>query len=154
MSTIIKRTDSDDLDFRALTQELDITLCEIYGTNQADYEEYNRIEGLPTVTVAYLNDIAVGCACFKITDDSTIEIKRMFVKPEVRGKGIARDLLSELEKWAVELGYTHSILETGKKQPEAIALYQKAGYHIVANYGQYEDKELSVCMNKTLVSTN
>lgn len=149
----IKRTNSENPDFIALTQKLDIVLCEIYGTNQADYEEYNKIVDLSTVILAYIDEVPTACACFKITDEDTVEIKRMFVLPEYRGKGIARLLLAELEKWAAELDYKTSILETGKLQPEAISLYQKAGYQIVPNYGQYEDKELSVCMTKSLIRT-
>lgn len=74
----------------------------------------------------------------------------MFVLPEHRGKGIAFQILQELEKWAEELKYSESILETGKKQPEAIALYQKSGYEIITNYGQYENILNSVCMSKSI----
>ena len=74
----------------------------------------------------------------------------MFVLPEYRGRGIASAVLSELEAWARELGYTRCILETGKKQPEAIRLYQKSGYTIIPNYGPYEQVENSVCMEKAL----
>jgi GNAT superfamily N-acetyltransferase len=74
----------------------------------------------------------------------------MYVLPEQRGKGIAHQILNELEKWAKELGYADCILETGKKQIEAIGLYQKAGYLIIRNYGQYQGVEYSVCMQKSI----
>jgi GNAT superfamily N-acetyltransferase len=74
----------------------------------------------------------------------------MFVKEDRRGKGIAPTILNELEKWATELGYAACILETGKKQPEAIALYKKGGYQIIPNYGQYHGVDNSVCMRKQL----
>jgi len=79
------------------------------------------------------------------------EIKRMFVRPERRGRGIARSILSELETWAGELGFLECILETGLKQPEAIELYRKSGYETIPNYGQYEGVENSVCMRKSIL---
>lgn len=72
----------------------------------------------------------------------------MFVKPECRGQGIAQAVLAELESWAGELGFKECVLETGKKQPEAIRLYQKSGYELIPNYGQYAGIENSVCMKK------
>lgn len=149
MLTIL-RTNSDNADFQALTQELDVTLCEIYGTKQEDFEEYNRITGLATVVLAYEDGIAVGCGCFKKFNEDSIEIKRMFVRPEYRGKGIASRMLYELEKWGYELKYSYSFLETGNKQIPAIEMYQSLGYMIIDNYEQYRDNEISVCMMKSL----
>jgi GNAT superfamily N-acetyltransferase len=80
----------------------------------------------------------------------TVEIKRMFVRPKQCGKGLASSVLRELESWAQELGYTHAILETGRKQAEAIGLYQKYGYKRIENYGQYQGMANSVCFGKNL----
>jgi GNAT superfamily N-acetyltransferase len=74
----------------------------------------------------------------------------MYVLPEYRGMGIAQSVLQELEKWAAELGYQYCVLETGMKQPEAIRLYEKSGYHQIPNYGQYENVATSVCFRKEL----
>jgi putative acetyltransferase len=148
--TSIKRTNSDDPDFQKLTQALDVELCRIYNTQQADYEEFNRITDLPTVVLAYEDDIPVGCGCFKKYNDNTIEIKRMYVEPGVRGKGIASQIVGELETWALELKNIFAVLETGKKQPEAIAMYHKLGYSLTERYGQYSDMDNSVCMRKQL----
>jgi len=74
----------------------------------------------------------------------------MFVLPEYRGKGIAISILEGLEKWAKELGFTETVLETGANQPAAINLYKKYGYEIIPNYGQYIGKEASSCMKKAL----
>ena len=79
-----------------------------------------------------------------------MEIKRMYTSPESRGKGIASSVLSELEGWASELSYEKCILETGKKQPEAIGLYEKNGYKTIPNYGQYAGIENSLCFEKHL----
>jgi len=147
---MLLRTNSENPDFSSLTGELDIELCRIYNTNPADYEEYNRITDLPTVVLAYENGLPVGCGCFKIFDQNTIEIKRMFIQDNQRGKGIATSILKELESWARELGYSKAVLETGKGQPNAIALYQKYGYEITENYNQYDELEISVCLKKIL----
>ena len=146
----IQRTNSENPDFQALTQLLDITLCEIYGTKQEDFEEYNRIVDLNTVVVAYQNETAVGCGCFKKFNEDSIEIKRMFVKEEFRGQGIASRILYELEKWGFEQKYSYAFLETGNKQLPAIEMYQNLGYMIVDNYAQYADNGISVCMMKSL----
>ena len=74
----------------------------------------------------------------------------MYVRPERRGAGIARMILSELETWAGEEGYMQSILETGIKQPEAIALYSRSGYRLIPNYPPYVDVAESICMKKEL----
>ena len=147
---MILRTNSENPDFIRLTGRLDIDLCRIYNTNPEDYEEYNRITDLHTVVVAYENEQAVACGCFKIFDEKTVEIKRMFVEDSQRGKGIASAMLANLETWARELGYEKSVLETGKGQPNAIKLYQKYGYQITANYNDSDDLNISVCLAKTL----
>jgi GNAT superfamily N-acetyltransferase len=74
----------------------------------------------------------------------------MFVSPGSRNKGIASKILSELENWASELSYTKCVLETGKRQPEAVGLYKKNGYKLIPNYGQYTGVENSVCFEKEL----
>jgi GNAT superfamily N-acetyltransferase len=82
--------------------------------------------------------------------DGDAEIKRMFVVPEARGRGLARKLLAELEASAAAAGRTRMVLETGLKQPEAIALYESEGYLPTPKFGYYRHEELSVCMAKPL----
>lgn len=147
---MLLRTNSDNPDFHTLTGKLDTELCRIYNTNPEDYEEYNRITNLNTVVIAYENQEAIACGCFKVFDDNTIEIKRMFVDDKQRKKGIAAAILAELETWGKELGYTASVLETGKGQPHAIKLYQKHGYQITENYNKNDDLDISVCLEKRL----
>lgn len=146
------RADSESKDFQQLVRLLDDDLSLRDGAEHSFYAQFNKVDSIKNVIVAYQNELAVGCGAFKKYDDETVEIKRMFVLTEQRGKGIAVDILKELEKWASELKFKSAILETGKKQPEAIRLYQKSGYELIPNYGQYEGVENSVCMKKTLVS--
>jgi len=145
------RTTSENPDFKHLTDLLDDELCLLYNTQKADYEEYNRITNLPTVILAYDNDKAIGCGCFKIYDENTIELKRMFVVPSFRGKGIASAMVQELEAWAKEQGFHEVVLETGNKQPEAIAMYQKLGYSDSKKPEQNHEIGHSVFMRKRLV---
>ena len=98
----------------------------------------------------YKNKQPIACGAIKEFDSKNMEIKRMYTLPEYRGKGIATQILLELEKWATELCYVRCVLETGKRQPEAIALYKKNGYHEIPNYGQYIGIENSVCFEKQL----
>ena len=146
----IIRTDSDNTDFRELVSLLDQDLAKRDGNEHAFYAQYNTLTKIRHTVVAYYDNKPVGCGAIKEYSKDSVEVKRMFVRPEYRGKGIAKRVLSELETWAGELKYTSCVLETGKRQPEAISLYQKEGYEVIPNYGQYENVENSVCMSKTI----
>jgi GNAT superfamily N-acetyltransferase len=102
------------------------------------------------VVVAYLDEVAVSCACFKKYDEQTIEIKRMFVMPEMRGNRLAPMMLEVLESWAHELGFSSAVLETLYKQNAAIKMYQNAGYAIIENYEPYVGLSASICMKKRI----
>ena len=144
----VTRTTSDNPDFRSLVQLLDQDLSVRDGADHTFYAQFNKIDLIQHVVVASLGDGPVGCGAFKEFTKELVEIKRMFVRPEFRGLGVAQAVLAELERWASELHYTGYVLETGKKQPEAIRLYQKSGYQIIPNYGQYVGVDNSVCMQK------
>jgi putative acetyltransferase len=150
MRELLKRTDSNDSDFLQLVALLDAHLKFRDGDDHAFYAQYNKMINIPNVIVFYADDIAAGCGAFKKFDNSTVEIKRMFVLPHFRGKGIAGKILKELEVWAAAEGNKTAVLETGIKQPEAIRLYEKSGYNRIHNYGQYANVATSVCMSKNL----
>ena len=145
------RTTSENADFRILVQLLDQDLAERDGAEHGFYAQFNKIDLIRHAVVAYRDDMPVGCGAFKEFEPGTVEIKRMYVQPKHRQQGVAQAVLGELEKWAAELNYTTTVLETGKRQPEAIALYQRYGYALTPNYGQYVAIENSVCMRKALV---
>jgi putative acetyltransferase len=144
------RTNSDNKDFQKLVEALDTDLKIRDGEDNAFYAQFNKITTIKYAIVAYDGDLPMGCGAIKQYADDTMEVKRMYVLPEKRGHGIASSVLGELEIWAKELNYTRCILETGQKQPEAIALYKKEGYQIIPNYGQYEGIANSVCFEKIL----
>jgi len=144
------RADSSHEDFKKLVLLLDEELAQRDGAEHAFYDQFNKIENINNVIVAYAGQQPVAAGAFKKFSPGTVEIKRMFVKPDFRERGIAFQILQELENWASGLGYSYCVLETGKKQPEAIALYKKSGYEVIPNYGQYENVLNSVCMQKRI----
>jgi GNAT superfamily N-acetyltransferase len=146
----LKRTNSTDPDFKILTTELDADLRLRNGEMMDIYDQHNVIEQIDTVIIAYVDGEPAGCGCFKPYDDEAVEIKRMFVRPEARGNRISTLVLTELEAWAKELGFTATVLETASKQVEAQSVYQKSGYERVANYGPYVDLPYSFCYKKQL----
>lgn len=146
----LKRTDSTDSDFISLVAELDAYLRIRDGDESAFYAQFNKIDMIKNAVVCYVDEVAAGCGAFKPYEGDAVEIKRMFVDPQQRGKGIAQTILKALELWAGELGYTQAVLETGKRQPDAIRLYEKSGYILIPNYGQYANVENSVCMTKKI----
>lgn len=147
MLTLI-RTQSANPDFVSLVQQLDHDLAKRDGKEHGFYAQFNTLTAIQHVVVAYKDNVAVACGAMKELDKKTMEIKRMFTAPTHRAKGIASQVLAELETWAKETGYTVCRLETGKRQPEAIAVYQKNGYIQIPNYGQYAGVENSVCFEK------
>ena len=144
------RTDSGNEDFRKLVDELDADLRIRDGEDHAFFAQFNKLNTIKQVVVAYDNESPVGCGAIKAYSPDTMEVKRMYVPPERRGQGIASTILKELERWTVESDCTKCRLETGVKQPEAIGLYKKNGYKIIPNFGQYENVETSVCFEKKL----
>ena len=145
------RTNSDDPDFINLVKELDEYLAILDGEEHAFYNSLNKIDKIKHVIVAYEDRKPVACGAIREFSSIATEVKRMYTIPGHRGKGIAAKVLNELEKWAEELSYQKCVLETGKRQPEAIHLYKKSGYKIIPNYGKYADMDNSVCFEKALI---
>ena len=131
-------------------KELDKDLAIRDGEEHSFFAQFNKIDAIKYAVVAYDNETAIACGAIKEYAADTMEVKRMFVPLEKRGKGIASIVLKELENWARELGYKTCILETGIKQPEAITLYKKNNYALIKNYGQYAEVESSACFEKQL----
>jgi putative acetyltransferase len=143
------RTDSTHPDFQFLATELDKYLAIVDGDDHAFYAQYNK-NIFDYAVLAFWNDQPLCCGAIKPYAPGTMEIKRMYTHPDARGKGLATQVLLELEKWASELGAETCILETGKRQTDAIYLYEKNGYHVIPNYGQYKNADYSICFEKYL----
>ncbi len=144
------RTDASHADFKKLVVELDAELRIRDGDESDFYEQFNKSDSIKYAVVIYQDGIPVGCGALRPYTTDSIEVKRMYVPLAHRSKGIASLVVTELEKWAIELGFYHLILETGIRQPEAIRLYTKNGYNSIPNYGQYEGVSSSVCFEKHL----
>lgn len=144
------RTTSEDPDFRRLVVALDADLARRDGAEHAFYHQFNGIAGLNRSVVAYLDGQAVGCGALKEFGKDALEVKRMYTLPDFRGRGVAGQVLRALELWAAEDGYGRCVLETGRRQPEAIALYERQGYARIPNFGPYAGVANSLCFEKHL----
>ncbi len=147
---IAKRTNSKDQDFVSLVAALDKYLTEVDGEEHAFYDQFNKIDLIEHAVVVYLRNEPVGCGAIKKYQTDVWELKRMYVLPAYRGKGAAVQIINELEGWAKALGVKNLILETGKRQADAVAFYHKMAYQVCPNFGQYIGVENSVCFEKSL----
>ena len=144
----VVRTDSENIDFKDLTKLLDGELALHYGEIQKYYDNHNILEDKNSALLLYSNGSAVACVAMKPFDVQSMEVKRMYTLPEKRGNGYASTLLTELESWAKEMGFSRCILETGNLQDAAIKMYEKCGYDRIDNYGPYIGIESSYCFQK------
>ena len=146
----IEKVDSANADFRKLVSELDRYLAVCDGEEHEFYDQYNHLDTIKNAVVLYINNEPVGCGAFKEFQPGIAEVKRMYVHPDYRNKGYASKILKTLEDWAQNSGYSRLILETGKRQIEAIYFYDRNGYAKIDNYGPYKNMENSICFEKLL----
>jgi putative acetyltransferase len=146
----IERTTAGDPHFQKLTSQLDHELWNELQEDQATYDQYNKLPDIKTVLLLYVNNKPVACGCFKEYDADTVEIKRMFVQKEFRGRGFSKKILHELEQWAMEKKYRYAVLETSIHFKTARRLYQESGFSIIPNYPPYAGLPESICMKKEL----
>ena len=149
MISIVK-TDAKHIDFINLVKQLDAYLKVTDGEDHAFYNPFNGIESLDHAVIYYYNNTPIACGAFKNYSHDSVEIKRMYVHPSYRNKGAGRQILNALELWAGELGYKFCVLETGKRQIEAVSFYKKSGYKKIDNYGQYIGIKNSLCFQKRI----
>jgi putative acetyltransferase len=146
---VIRFDHPDSEDGRRLIQRLDEDLLQrypataIHGLHPQDIADPHL-----TFLVASVDGHALGCGALRPLEPGVGEVKRMFVLPEFRGRGIARQILMALESTARERGYSTLRLDTGTRQPEAIGLYRSAGYSKIPCFGEYADDLFSVCFEK------
>ncbi|MBT8245545.1 MAG: GNAT family N-acetyltransferase [Winogradskyella sp.] len=145
------RTTSENKGFIVLVKQLDAYLKITDGDEHEFYSQFNGMEALKNVVVAYDRETAIGCGAFKPFDENSVEIKRMFVLPEKRVAGVGNLVLNDLEDWAKLIGYSSCVLETGKRQIEAVKFYKKCGYFKIPKYEQYKGMENSICYKKELI---
>jgi putative acetyltransferase len=136
-----------------LIEQLSAELGERYGDDGGanSYDPHQPLASGAAFFLARIEGQPVGCGAIRPLEPGVGEVKRMFVVPGARGRGISRLILREIESVAMEMGYGCLRLETGIRQPEAIALYESAGYRRVPPYGYYRDDPLSVCFEKLIM---
>ncbi|WP_079913601.1 GNAT family N-acetyltransferase [Paenibacillus sp. 32352] len=152
MDTIqLKRTDSANPDLLQLIAQLDEELYAKYPADEVFVVDLSDPSVQDVVfVIAYSGDAAAGCGAYRPLDGESAELKRIYVAPSFRKRGIASRLLGWPEHEARQAGYTTLRLETGPEQPESIALYEKCGYYFIAPFGEYVDCPSSICMEKKL----
>lgn len=146
----VERVESDDPRFRKLVAELDAFLAAFDGPDHAMYSGFNKVDSVKGAVVAFLREEPVGCGAFRQFEGGLGEVKRMYVLPRLRGRGVARAVLAEIEAWARELGIERLQLETGAELAGARKLYEGRGYEYIPNYEPYVGLDRSVCLAKDL----
>ena len=153
---MIELADTLSPEVRALVDELDRELYAIYpeaianGIVPPDLAKFVPPSG--RFAVARDRGTLVGCGALLVLPDRLVEVKRMFVRPEARGKGISRRILTFLEDEGRRCGAERIRLETGSRQPAAIGLYRSSGYTDIAPWPPFETDPLSVCLGKPLLA--
>ncbi len=120
------------------------------GDGFSPFKAEDVLGGRGVFLVGRVGDLPVASGAFRFQEEKVAEIKRMFVRPEFRRRGFARAILAELERLAAQCGYEAVRLETGDRQPEAIGLYHRCGYHRIAPFGIYATDSRSICFEKKL----
>lgn len=147
----IVRVDPAAPEALSLIAELDAEICRRYpgvmphGLTAADLADPEF-----SFYVAWLDGEPVACGALRRREPGVTEVKRMYVRPAHRGRGLARDILRTLEGRAHALGAVRILIETGKAQPEAVALYRSAGYVDIPRFGEYAAIPVSLCFEKRL----
>jgi GNAT superfamily N-acetyltransferase len=149
----IRRVWLDDVDVQLLISQLNMDLYSRYpepGALVFSLESADIVEGVGALMMAELDDEPVGCGAYRVMDDvpGSAEIKRMYVTLAGRGKKIGSALLAELERAGVAVGVRRFALETGPRQPEALRMFEAAGYVVCEPWGPFVGKDLSICMAK------
>jgi putative acetyltransferase len=153
MSLTITAEPFDSQDARRLIAGLDAGLAAIYPPAQRfgpNLKPEQLDGGRGTFLVARDEGRAIGCGAIRLLDVTTAEVKRMYVEPELRGKGVGRAVLTSLEAAARQMGVQRLVLETGDQQEAAIALYRRAGFTQLNCWGEYASSPTSVCFEKLI----
>ncbi len=152
-SVIVQRADIRSPTARALIEALNAELLGRYpeeGACHFQLDAHEVVAGQGAFLIAFSAGTPVGCGAVRRLESQTGEIKRMFVVPPARGRGVGRAILNALEAEARALWFNRLVLETGVRQTEAQALYRRAGFTQIAPFGEYANSPLSICMAKEL----
>lgn len=145
-------TDGKNEDFQRFYFITEEYYNEIVGgiKNRSSFVPYNISNSITDVVIAYCDNIAIGCAGLKRYSDDDVEVKRVWVEPDYRGKHIAADLMEMLENQAKQQGFKRIILQTRESMTDAVRLYSKRGYYQMDTYPPYDKLEGAICFAKDL----
>jgi putative acetyltransferase len=150
--TLIQVNPVESEDALSLIKALDQELLQMYPDESVHILDLSKTNGNNTIfMVGYLDNNPVACGAITTLEPQMGEIKRMFVKPEARGLGLSKQIISRLEQEALEMGFDTIRLEAGAEQTAALELYRKCGYYDIPKFGEYIDDPHSMCMEKRLV---
>jgi GNAT superfamily N-acetyltransferase len=155
MSLQVRAEAFDDPAGAALTDRVQLEYVDRYGG--PDGTPVDATEFAPPTggfLVGYLGGVPVAMGGVRQHQPGVVEIKRMYVVPELRGQGLSRAMLAALEDLARQLGAHRVVLETGSKQPEAVRLYETSGYEKIVGFGHYADAPLSLSYGKSLTGAD
>lgn len=146
------KTDGENPAFVELCGKLDAALGNVIGVEKQKslFDKYNQRDDIHDTIVIFHDNKPVGCGAYKLYDDETVELKRIYIDESVRGLGLSKELVRRLEADARIKGFRYAVLETGHKLVRAVELYKRMGYKIIPNYGPYANMPESVCMSKKL----
>jgi putative acetyltransferase len=135
-----------------LLAELTAELAALYETSDGSAGFSSEQVEVPRAAfiVARIDGYPVGCGALRPLDATTVEVKRMYTRPGYRRLGVGQAILAEMDRLAVELGYTTIKLQTGPRQPEAAALYERVGYRRIPRFSG--NWELVLAYQKDLVA--
>lgn len=141
-------TDGNNEEFHQFYLETEDYYSSIVGgkKNREGFIPYNLSESISDVLLAYMDGVAVGCAGLKKYNDYDVEIKRVWVEPDYRGRHIATELMDRIEDKAREMGFKRAVLQTRPIMEDAVGLYEKRGYELIGNYPPYDKLEGAICM--------
>ena len=149
---IYVRCDGTNEDFiencRLLDEDLDRRVGRVIKRDK--YAQFNQLDKIHEAIVVYQDGKPIGGGAIRPYDETALELKRVFVRPEGQGHGIGTELVSKLIGWAKELGYQKMILETGDLLAESVHVYSKLGFRKIPNYGAYINMPESLCMGLEL----
>ena len=146
----IKYTKELHKDFEKLNRMLDDAYYERFGEIALKYRPYNTLEGIEDFFITYDEEKPVACGCFRKITDKTVELKRVYVLPDYRRRGIANALVGNCEAIAREQSFKYMRLETGVEMLEAIQMYKKRKFVFIENYEGFAGDEICCCMQKEL----
>ena len=146
METVL--TNEKDERFLELVRELDRGYYERIGDELSKYDQYNEFTKPHVVLLALDSGQPIACASYRVLDEDSVEFKRVYVKQAFRKRGIAYCLITELEKLVMKDEFSFSIIVTGAHNVPAIRLYEKLGYHMTDDFGQFIGDDSVICMRK------